>query len=98
MSGKANSKANGKITQPDPTYGTFEYRDQIVEFKPDSDLRDNEDVPLTRETALGSGVDAVNEAYFRKEVAPHVKDAWICLLYTSPSPRDQRGSRMPSSA
>ena len=26
--------------------------------------------------------------------SPH----WICLLYTSPSPRDQRGSRMPSSA
>ena len=28
------------------------------------------------------------------------KDEWIqdCLLYTSPSPRDQRGSRMPSSA
>ena len=29
-------------------------------------------------------------------------DAWVlcalCLLYTSPSPRDQRGSRMPSSA
>ena len=25
-------------------------------------------------------------------------DAYICLLYTSPSPRDQRGSRMPSSA
>ena len=24
--------------------------------------------------------------------------AAICLLYTSPSPRDQRGSRMPSSA
>ena len=24
--------------------------------------------------------------------------AWPCLLYTSPSPRDQRGSRMPSSA
>ena len=23
---------------------------------------------------------------------------WLCLLYTSPSPRDQRGSRMPSSA
>ena len=23
---------------------------------------------------------------------------WSCLLYTSPSPRDQRGSRMPSSA
>ena len=26
------------------------------------------------------------------------KDDLICLLYTSPSPRDQRGSRMPSSA
>ena len=25
-------------------------------------------------------------------------DKWCCLLYTSPSPRDQRGSRMPSSA
>ena len=25
-------------------------------------------------------------------------DISICLLYTSPSPRDQRGSRMPSSA
>ena len=25
-------------------------------------------------------------------------DAPTCLLYTSPSPRDQRGSRMPSSA
>ena len=24
--------------------------------------------------------------------------ATACLLYTSPSPRDQRGSRMPSSA
>ena len=29
------------------------------------------------------------------EVKARVK---FCLLYTSPSPRDQRGSRMPSSA
>ena len=35
----------------------------------------------------------------------NIKEAWdvgleygVCLLYTSPSPRDQRGSRMPSSA
>ena len=69
-----------KNTDADPTYGTFEYSGQIVEFKPDSDLRDNEDVPLTKETALGSGanaVNAVNEAYFHREVAPHVPDAWI---------------------
>ena len=30
----------------------------------------------------------------RDREGPHM----ICLLYTSPSPRDQRGSRMPSSA
>ena len=27
-----------------------------------------------------------------------LRDGMVCLLYTSPSPRDQRGSRMPSSA
>ena len=32
----------------------------------------------------------------RKEEA--LKSIYSCLLYTSPSPRDQRGSRMPSSA
>ena len=62
---------------PDPIYGTFEYRGQIVQFQPDSNLRDNEDVPLTFDTARGANVNAVNEAYFNKEVAPHVADAWI---------------------
>eukprot|EP00829_Urostomides_striatus_P016786 TRINITY_DN561_c0_g1_i6.p1 TRINITY_DN561_c0_g1~~TRINITY_DN561_c0_g1_i6.p1 ORF type:complete len:139 (+),score=41.72 TRINITY_DN561_c0_g1_i6:63-479(+) len=28
----------------------------------------------------------------------HIQHLYLCLLYTSPSPRDQRGSRMPSSA
>ena len=28
----------------------------------------------------------------------YVHNVGVCLLYTSPSPRDQRGSRMPSSA
>ena len=28
----------------------------------------------------------------------NLQQIYICLLYTSPSPRDQRGSRMPSSA
>ena len=32
------------------------------------------------------------------EVFRHVDEDIYCLLYTSPSPRDQRGSRMPSSA
>ena len=30
--------------------------------------------------------------------AKELNRACLCLLYTSPSPRDQRGSRMPSSA
>ena len=30
--------------------------------------------------------------------APRFRRAWDCLLYTSPSPRDQRGSGMPASA
>ena len=35
-----------------------------------------------------------------KPVAELERERWFmaCLLYTSPSPRDQRGSRMPSSA
>ena len=33
-----------------------------------------------------------------KEKRISIDPTWVCLLYTSPSPRDQRGSRMPSSA
>ena len=33
-----------------------------------------------------------------KLVTVHAEDAYFCLLYTSPSPRDARLSRMPSSA
>ena len=43
-------------------------------------------------------------ADYAPAVAEHIaEEKWqelddVCLLYTSPSPRDQRGSRMPSSA
>ena len=40
------------------------------------------------------GVDAFSEVDFPVEVI----DAYTCLLYTSPSPRDVEESRMPSSA
>ena len=33
-----------------------------------------------------------------EKFAPSKQQLKTCLLYTSPSPRDQRGSRMPSSA
>ena len=35
---------------------------------------------------------------WRDETEHRLVKAHGCLLYTSPSPRDQRGSRMPSSA
>ena len=38
------------------------------------------------------------QATFASKVDIEGQDVTVCLLYTSPSPRDQRGSRMPSSA
>ena len=38
------------------------------------------------------------DKYDQTTVRPPKKRDYFCLLYTSPSPRDQRGSRMPSSA
>lgn len=59
--------------KPNPLYGLFAVDGQIIEYQADSDLRDNENVPLDpRQT-----VNAINEAYFLKEVQPHVPDAWI---------------------
>ena len=46
----------------------------------------------------------IGEAIARATNPPHLwlqsstATVYACLLYTSPSPRDQRGSRMPSSA
>ncbi|MGJ8724461.1 MAG: type I restriction-modification system subunit M [Roseibacillus sp.] len=54
-------------------YGLFEVAGQIIEYKPDGDLRDNENVPLDP----SEPVNALNEAYVQKEVLPHVPDAWI---------------------
>ena len=48
---------------------------------------------------------AISRAQMLKELLPGLNalfgleyEKYDCLLYTSPSPRDQRGSRMPSSA
>ena len=54
-----------------------------------SGSEDTEDV-----NAFGNFFRATDDAAESKiDVPPQ-----LCLLYTSPSPRDQRGSRMPSSA
>ncbi len=41
----------------------------VVEYEPDSDLRDTETVPLTEPGGI--------EAFIRREVLPHAPDAWI---------------------
>lgn len=56
-----------------PLYGLFEVDGEVVEYKPDTDLRDNENVALDPRRP----VNGLNEEYFRKEVLPHVPDAWI---------------------
>ncbi len=62
-----------KSGKADPFYGRFAVDGQIIEYKPDGDLRDNENVALDP----SQSVNALNEAYFKKEVLPHVADAWI---------------------
>jgi type I restriction enzyme M protein len=62
----------GKI-QADPLHGLFEDvvhgKKAIVEYEPDSDLRDTEQVPLLEEGGI--------EAFIRREVLAYTPDAWI---------------------
>ncbi len=48
---------------------TVEGKPAIVEYEPDSDLRDTEQVPLLEEGGI--------EAFIRREVLPYTPDAWI---------------------
>ncbi len=41
----------------------------MVEYEPDSELRDTEQVPLLEDGGI--------QAFFRREVLPYVPDAWI---------------------
>ena len=56
-----------------PLYGAFEYKNKVVEFQADGDLRDNENIPLDPSVRTSTLI----ETYFNREVAPHVPDAWI---------------------
>ena len=60
-------------TKADPLRGLFEStangKPAIVEYEPDSDLRDTEQVPLLED----GGIDA----FIRREVLPYTPDAWI---------------------
>ena len=58
-------------------------------------VRVNQRVSVRVSVSVSVRVSARVSARFSVSVSVRVR---VCLLYTSPSPRDQRGSRMPSSA
>ena len=68
----------GKVHKPgkqqaDPLRGffmaTIAGKPAVVEYEPDSDLRDTEQVPLLEEGGI--------EAFIKREVLPYTPDAWI---------------------
>ena len=65
-------------------------------------IRNRRYSPLLIRFAVGLKLKmGINQYEFLRKVFPLPTGATLnkyCLLYTSPSPRDQRGSRMPSSA
>ena len=67
---KAHKPAKAKA---DPLRGLYEAKvdgkPAVVEYEPDSDLRDTEQVPLLEEGGI--------EAFIRREVLPYTPDAWI---------------------
>ena len=58
--------------EPDPIRGlvesTVKGKCRVVEYEPDSELRDTEQVPLLEEGGI--------EAFLRREVLPYAEDAW----------------------
>ena len=61
-----------RATEADPLRGLFEAtvggKSAVVEYEPDTDLRDTEQIPLQEE----GGIDA----FLRREVLPYTADAW----------------------
>ncbi|MBF0192741.1 MAG: SAM-dependent DNA methyltransferase [Magnetococcales bacterium] len=48
---------------------TIQGKSMVVEYEPDTDLRDTEQIPFLEEGGI--------EAFIRREVLPHAPDAWI---------------------
>lgn len=65
-------KIHKKVTEADPLCGLFQAaindKPAVVEYEPDTDLRDTEQIPLQEEGGI--------EAFLKREVSPHVPDAW----------------------
>ena len=65
-------KIHKRGTEADPLHGLFAAtvngRSVVVEYEPDTDLRDTEQIPLQEEGGI--------EAFLRREVLPYAADAW----------------------
>ena len=65
-------KIHKRGTEADPLRGWFEVtidgQPAVVEYEPDTDLRDTEQIPLQEEGGI--------EAFLRREVVPYATDAW----------------------
>ena len=65
-------KVHKRGTEANPLHGLFEAtidgRQAMVEYEPDTDLRDTEQIPLQEEGGI--------EAFLRREVLPYTEDAW----------------------
>ena len=65
-------KVHKRGTEADPLRGLFaatvDSRAAMVEYEPDTDLRDTEQIPLQEEGGI--------EAFLRREVVPYAADAW----------------------
>ena len=65
-------KVHTSGVEPDPLRGLFPVtlagKSAVVEYEPDPDLRDTEQVPLLHEGGI--------EAFIRREVLPYATDAW----------------------
>ena len=63
----------GKGITANPLHGFYETtvagKRALVEYEPDSELRDTEQIPLLEDGGI--------EAFFRREVLPYTPDAWI---------------------
>ena len=58
----------GKVEE-NPLYGLFPFENGSIEYEPDTNLRDTEQIPLLHEGGI--------EAFFKQEVLPFAADAWI---------------------
>jgi type I restriction enzyme M protein len=63
----------GAKVAADPLHGLFDLevngKPYVVEYEPDTDLRDSEQIPLLEEGGI--------EAFIHREVLPYTPDAWI---------------------